>query len=126
MTRVPETRSIPNDVYCSILNCFEVGFINKCVLGASDVVRETDCTARDLQWTDGNLIITGAGNNGKFWEKRLLCFDCLSVYASLNARDASLERRAFGESNFIGVVCVIWRIFRIGRLLRVNDTHTAA
>lgn len=47
MTRLPETRSIPNDVYCSILNCCEVGFTNKCVLGAGYVVRETDCITRD-------------------------------------------------------------------------------
>jgi len=54
VTGVPETRSIPNDVYCSALNCSEVGFINKCVLGAGDVVPETVvCVSRF--GPDGNL-----------------------------------------------------------------------
>lgn len=75
---------------------------------------------------DGNLLVMRPRNNGKFRERRLLCFECLNVYTSLNAYDASMKSRAFSESACIGVVCVILRMLRRGCSLGVVDADMMA
>jgi hypothetical protein len=70
---------------------------------------------------NGNLLIMGPRSNGKFLEIRQFCFEYLTVYTSLYTHDASMESRTFSESACIGVVCVMLRMLRTGRSLRVGD-----
>jgi len=75
---------------------------------------------------DGNLRIMRPRSNGKFREIRLLCFESLTIYTSLNGHDASMESRAVSESACIGVVCVMLKMLRRGCSLRVGDADKMA